>query len=237
MPAAYPHRRAAQAGLWREADYIPCDMEAAIACRAAKGRPREFCIDAALAAALRVFWSKGYEGASLTDLTEAMGITRPSLYAAFGNKESLFRKALDLYDSEKLDYMRAALAEPTARAVAERLLRGALDAQTGASEPKGCMGVIHSVACGSEAEGIKAEVIARRASAQQALTERFERAGRDGDLPPHVDAVGLTAYVIAIMQGMAIQAGSGASRDTLSQLIETSLALWPGESAKAYQPV
>src|SRR5437868_2033620 len=77
--------------------------------RACKGRPREFDIDEALAAALRVFWSKGYEGASLTDLTEAMGITRPSLYAAFGNKESLFRKALDLYEREKLAYVGEAL--------------------------------------------------------------------------------------------------------------------------------
>lgn len=196
-------------------------------CHATKGRPREFCTDAALAAALRVFWSKGYEGASLTDLTDAMGITRPSLYAAFGNKEALFRKALDLYEAEKLAYMGTALAEPTARAVAEKLLRGALDAQTGATEPKGCLGVIHSVACGSEAEGIKAEVIARRASTQAALTERFERAKEEGDLPAHVDAAGLTAYVIAILQGMAIQAGSGAGRDELSRLIETSLTMWP----------
>jgi AcrR family transcriptional regulator len=67
-----------------------------------KGRPREFCVDQALAAALRVFWRKGFDGASLTDLTDAMGITRPSLYAAFGNKEELFRKALDLYGREKL---------------------------------------------------------------------------------------------------------------------------------------
>lgn len=200
------------------------------ACQSAKGRPREFCTDAALAAALRVFWSKGYEGASLSDLTDAMGITRPSLYAAFGNKEALFRKALDLYESEKLAYMSEALGEPTARRVAERLLRGALDAQTGASEPKGCMGVIHSVACGTEAEGIKAEVIARRASAQAALTDRFERAKREGDLPGDSDAAGLTAYVIAILQGMAIQAGSGASRDTLAQLIETSLVMWPGKT-------
>ena len=81
----------------------------------ARGRPREFCVHDALAKALRVFWSKGYEGASLTDLTEAMGITRPSLYAAFGNKESLFRKTLDLYEREKLDYVVKALEEPTAR--------------------------------------------------------------------------------------------------------------------------
>src|SRR6201986_5691004 len=96
---------------------------------ATRGRPREFDVEAALAAALRVFWARGYEGASLTELTEAMGITRPSLYACFGNKEALFRKALDLYETEKLAYMHTALNAPTARGVAERLLRGALASQ------------------------------------------------------------------------------------------------------------
>ena len=192
-----------------------------------KGRPREFCVDKALAAALRVFWSKGYEGASLTDLTDAMGITRPSLYAAFGNKEALFRKALDLYESEKLEYTRAALEQPTARAVAEHIMRGALAAQTGKSEPHGCLGVISSMACGAEAESIKAEVVARRASSHRAVVERFERAKAEGDLPPHVDAVGLTSYLFAILQGMAVQAGSGATREELSRLIETSLMVWP----------
>ena len=93
-------------------------------------------MDAALAAALRVFWSKGYEGASLTELTEAMGVTRPSLYAAFGNKEALFLKALDLYEREKLAFMSQALEASTARGVAERILRNALRMQTG-SGPKG----------------------------------------------------------------------------------------------------
>src|SRR5438132_109383 len=125
--------------------------------RACKGRPREFDIDEALAAALRVFWSKGYEGASLTDLTEAMGITRPSLYAAFGNKEALFRKALDLYEREKLAYVGEALQAPTSRAVAERLLRGALAMQVSECEPKGCMRIIGSVSCSQEAESIRAE--------------------------------------------------------------------------------
>src|ERR1700744_3044913 len=98
-----------------------------------RGRPREFCVDEALTAALRVFWSKGYEGASLTDLTKAMRITRPSLYAAFGNKAALFRKALDLYEHDKLAYVGAALEAPTARGVAERMLNGALRMQTSGS--------------------------------------------------------------------------------------------------------
>lgn len=196
-------------------------------CAAAKGRPREFCVDAALAAALRVFWTKGYEGASLTDLTDAMGITRPSLYAAFGNKESLFNKALDLYEEEKLAYMRGALAQPTARAVAECFLRGGLANQTGQNDPKGCLGVISAVACGAEAESIRAAVVERRRSAHRALVDRFARAKMEGDLPDHVDVEGLTSYLIAIMQGMAVQASSGASCTELARLIETSMAVWP----------
>lgn len=198
-------------------------------CPAAKGRPREFCVDEALTAALRVFWSKGYEGASLSELTEAMGITRPSLYAAFGNKESLFRKALDLYEREKLAYVSEALAAPTARGVAERMLRGSLANQTSECEPKGCLGVISSVACGVEAESIRAEVIARRESSHRALIERFERAREEGDFPAHVDVQGITSYLLAILQGMALQAGAGATREQLERLIDTSLAMWPSK--------
>src|SRR5882762_6601443 len=150
---------------------------------AVRGRPREFCVDEALTAALRVFWQKGYDGASMTDLTEAMGITKPSLYAAFGNKEALFHKALDLYEREKLAYTGAALDAPTARDVAERLLRGALEIQKSPCDPKGCLGVISSVACGVEAESIKADVVARRASSEAALIRRFERAKAAGELP------------------------------------------------------
>ena len=192
-----------------------------------KGRPREFCVDRALAAALRVFWSKGFEGASMTDLTEAMGITKPSLYAAFGNKEALFHKALDLYETEKLNYTRRALEQPSARAVAEHYMRGAIETQTNISEPKGCLGVISSVAGGAEAESIKLEVVARRASSRRALVERFERAQQEGDLPANVDVEGLTSFLFALLQGMAVLAGSGATRAELERVAETSLALWP----------
>lgn len=206
--------------------YIPPDMETLVQ-EVRKGRPREFCVDEALAAALRVFWSKGYEGASLTDLTEAMGITRPSMYAAFGNKESLFRKALDLYEKEKLAYVGVSLAEPTARKVAEQMLRGSLANQCSSCEPKGCLGVISSVACGEEAESIRQDVLERGKVAKRALIERFERAKAEGDLPGHVDIEGLTNFLYALLQGMAVQAGAGASRDDLEKLIDTSMALWP----------
>ena len=184
-------------------------------------------MDQALAAALGVFWSKGYEGASMADLTQAMGITKPSLYAAFGNKEALFHKALELYETEKLEYTREALKQPTARAVAEHFMRGAIDAQTSTCDPKGCLGVISATACGAEADSIKADVIQRRASSQAALVERFERAKLDGDLPEHVDVGGLTSYLYAILQGMAVQAGSGATRADLESVVDTSLMMWP----------
>ncbi|QUD89778.1 TetR/AcrR family transcriptional regulator [Phenylobacterium montanum] len=193
-----------------------------------RGRPREFDAEQALAAALRVFWSKGYEGASLTDLTEAMGITRPSLYAAFGNKEALFRKALDLYERDKLAYVTEALKAPTARGVAERLLRGALDMQLSRSDPKGCLGVISSVACGTEAESVRAEVIARRASSDAALLARMERAKAEGDLPDHVSADGMVRYLTAVIQGLCLQAGADATPEQLHSLVETTLDLWPG---------
>nr|WP_330217782.1 TetR/AcrR family transcriptional regulator [Sphingobium ummariense] len=194
-----------------------------------RGRPREFDPEQALSAALQVFWERGYEGASLTELTEAMGITKPSLYACFGNKEALFRKALDLYERDKLCYMRSALQEPTARAVAERLLRGTLAIQTGGGDPRACLGVISMVACTTQADSIKHEVVARQASSHSALVERFERAREEGDLPTHIDPKALASYLTAVMQGMGVQAGTGASAEHLQQLVETTLQMWPSK--------
>jgi AcrR family transcriptional regulator len=192
-----------------------------------RGRPREFCTDHALAAALRVFWSKGYEGTSLSDLTEAMGITRPSLYAAFGNKEALFRKALDLYQREKLEYVGRALAQPTAREVAEVLLRGAVNNVTSPEEPHGCLGVITANACGEEAQSVREEVLKRGQVIREALIERLERAKAEGDLPSNVDTGGLTSLLFAMLQGISVQAGGGATREQLNALVDTGLAFWP----------
>lgn len=211
-----------------KATYVLTVMECVVQRVCSKGRPREFDVDEALAAALRVFWTKGYEAASLTDLTEAMGITRPSLYAAFGNKESLFRKALDLYENEKLAYIGEALKAPTSREVAERLLRGALAMQTSDCEPKGCMRVLTSVSCSPEAESIRADLMVRRQSSQRALCDRMRRAKEEGDLPKDTDVDGLCAYLGAVLGGMSIQAGSGASKLQLEALVETALQMWPG---------
>jgi len=194
-----------------------------------RGRPREFDPEEALAAALNVFWRRGYEGASMAELTEAMGITKPSLYACFGNKEALFRKALDLYERDKLCYIKTALEAPTAKGVAERLLRGSLAMQCGSTDPQGCLGVISTVACTVQAESIRDDVIARRASSDAALLERFERARAEGDFPESIDAQALVTYLSAVMQGMAVQAGAGTPHDRLEQLVETTLAVWPGK--------
>jgi AcrR family transcriptional regulator len=192
-----------------------------------RGRPREFDPDVALAAALRVFWQRGYEGASMAELTEAMGITKPSLYACFGNKEALFRAALDLYEREKLCYTSTALEADTARGVAERLLRGALATHCGESDPQGCLGVISTVVCGSEAEPIRSEVIARRKSSEIALAARLARAQEAGDLPDHVDPEALASYLTTVLQGMSVKAGAGASREVLGKIVDTTLAMWP----------
>lgn len=195
---------------------------------ATRGRPREFCTDAALAQALRVFWTKGYEGASLTDLTDAMGITRPSLYAAFGNKEALFRQALDLYERDKLAYIGEAMKEPTARAVAEYLLRGSIEVATG-HESRGCMGVISSVACQAMEPSIRDDINERAEKAKRLIVDRMQRAIDDGEFSAPADPEAMTRYLLAIMQGMSVQAQAGASRSELTQVADAALSAWPSK--------
>lgn len=194
----------------------------------ARGRPREFDPEKALANALRVFWQYGYEGASMADLTEAMGITKPSLYACFGNKEALFKKALDLYEREKLCYVTTALEAPTARGVAERLLKGALDAHCGPGDPQGCLGVIGVLARTTEAATIREQIIDRRASSDAALVERLQQAKDEGDLPESIDPAALGAYLTTVVQGIAVRAQGGASRKDMQAVVDTFLAIWPG---------
>lgn len=193
---------------------------------ATRGRPREFDTETALAAALRMFWEKGYDGASLTDLTEAMGITRPSLYAAFGNKEALFKHALDLYESEKLAYVGTALSAPTARGVAQRLLEGTINNVT--SECPGCLGVMASVGCNSPSSPIQQDIRSRAQSSHAAMVARFQQAIDDGDFTSSASAEAMTNYLTAVLQGLAVQAGAGANREQLQQIADATLANWPG---------
>src|SRR6266404_7803891 len=159
------------------------------------GRPRAFDVDLALDRALHVFWKKGYEGASLSDLTEAMDINRPSLYAAFGNKETLFRKALDRYSRGPTAFYEDALRAPTARAVVERLLRGTVDLLTNPQTPRGCLIVQSALACGDAADSVRKEVDSRREAGETALRRRLQRAKREGDLPANSDPADLSRYI------------------------------------------
>ena len=163
------------------------------------GRPRSFDIDRALDRALQVFWRKGYEGTSLSDLTKAVGVNRPSLYAAFGDKETLFRKALDRYLDGPAAYTQEALKESTARAVIERLLRGAADLNAAPRNPGGCLMVQGALACGEAADSIRQELTACRAAGEAAIRRRLEYAKSEGDLPADTDPADLARYVATIL--------------------------------------
>lgn len=191
------------------------------------GRPRAFDVEQALDRALEVFWRKGYEGATICDLTAAMGINPPSLYAAFGNKEGLFRKALDRYRDLRTAFWDEALNAPTARAVAETLLRGTAKFLCDPCHPKGCLAVHGALASGEESDCIRKELETRRGASQNAIRERLKRAKREGDLPADADPAALARYLATIIEGMAVQAASGASRKELERVAATALRAFP----------
>lgn len=191
------------------------------------GRPREFDAECALDRALEVFWGKGYEGATLDDLTKAMGINRPSLYAAFGNKESLFRSAIGRYLEGPAAYVEAALAAPTARAVAEQLLHGSVKMLTNRRHPRGCLIVHGALASGETASCIQRELAAKRAEGQNAIRKRFQRAIDEGDLPEAANAAALACFVSTVIHGMAVAAADGAGRAKLEAVAALALQGWP----------
>jgi AcrR family transcriptional regulator len=194
--------------------------------RASLGRPRAFDIHRALDRALSVFWEKGYEGTSLSDLTKAIGINRPSLYAAFGNKESLFRKALDRYE-KTVAFVLDAINEPTARRFAERLLHSAADMVTNPHNPPGCLTVRGALASGEEADPIRLELALRRSEGEASIRKRLDRAKREGDLPPHASPADLARYLATVYQGMSVQAAGGATREQLRRVAKIALRAWP----------
>ncbi|TQM43662.1 TetR/AcrR family transcriptional regulator [Pseudonocardia cypriaca] len=195
--------------------------------RATIGRPREFDVDEALERAMRVFWEQGYEGASLTDLTAAMGITRTSMYAAFGNKEDLFRKALQRYSAGPAVYATRALEEPTARAVATAFLYGTVDTTTGPGLPAGCLTVQGALAAAPADRAVRDFLADWRNDGCSRLEDRFRRARDEGDLPPTSDPRLLARFVMTVSGGIAVQAASGVGRDELRRVADAALVNWP----------
>jgi AcrR family transcriptional regulator len=195
------------------------------------GRPREFDVDEALDRAMRVFWRHGYEGTALSDLTGAMGINRPSLYAAYGNKESLFEQVLKRYSEQVAGYVREALDEPTVREVVEHVLRGAVEATTSRGGPKGCLTVQGALACGPEGEGARAELAQWRHAAETSIRARLRRGQQEGDLPGTADPAELARYVATMVQGIAVQAAGGTGRAALLRTVETTMTAWDAMTA------
>jgi len=186
-------------------------------------RPREFDTDQALRSALVVFWQKGFDGASLTDLADAMGIVRPSLHAAFGSKEDLYAKALDLYGREAMGFVVDALRGKTAADVCRLYLSGFCDMLTNPASPVGCFTLKAMMSCGRGAEIARQEGLTRTKSYETLLEQRFRRAHTEGDLPRDVDARGLAESLSTIAHGLAIRADLGATRAEMDRISKASV--------------
>jgi AcrR family transcriptional regulator len=192
-----------------------------------RGRPSNFDHEEALDKALQVFWARGYEGATMTELTNALGINKPSIYATFGNKEALFQKALNRYVAGSVAFVGESIKEPTARLVAEKFLMQAVDFFCDESTPKGCMIVQGALSCSADSASIQQKLIDYRKSYEASLAHRFDQAKTQGDLPAHVSSAALAKYITTIHQGMSVQATSGATKEDLLAITEIALSNWP----------
>ena len=195
------------------------------------GRPRGFDEDAALEAAMRVFWEKSYEGATMADLTEAMGINRSSIYAAFGDKESVFHRVMERYRNVRMTYMKHALAQPSLRKVLAELIHGTAEFLSLPGNPRGCLSIQGALACGTDAEPVKQAMIAWRKGGEAALKKRLQQARSEGELPPEIQPADFARYLSSVMAGLGIQAANGTTRAELRSVAEIALrcietALW-----------
>lgn len=195
-----------------------------------RGRPSAFDHEEALEKALKVFWLRGYEGASMAELTEAMGINRPSIYAAYGNKEELFRKAISRYMAGPVAYMAQAMNESTAKQVVEKLLTKSAEFLTSKHNPRGCMIAIGTLFSGEGSEQVQRELISYRQGYENALRARFDLAKSQNDLAQNVNTAALAKYIATVHQGMSVQAISGATKEELLAVVQQALHNWPSEN-------
>jgi AcrR family transcriptional regulator len=191
-----------------------------------RGRPRSFDRDKALERAMHVFWRQGYEATSVNDLTRAMRINPPSLYAAFGDKEHLYLEALERYQRSRLESVAKWLdEEPTAKAAVARLLTEAAGLLVRSGAPRGSMLVDSAMNCADAS--LQPQLAQRRASGRAILKARIERGVREGELPPHTDTAALADFYITVFQGMSVQAHDGATRQRLLGIARTAMRAWP----------
>lgn len=193
-----------------------------------RGRPPTFDRAAALDQAMRLFWRHGYEGASIAMLTEAMGFTAPTLYAAFGSKEALYREALTRYARSDIQSGRHDGARGSAYQTVEHFLHDAAMRFSRADKPKGCMVATGSLYCGAESPGAAETAASLRAKGVAAFVEELEQAKRDGELPAETDCPALARFYTAVLQGMSVQAIDGADAASLTAIADAALNAWPG---------
>jgi AcrR family transcriptional regulator len=194
---------------------------------AERGRPRSFDRQQALTSAMEVFWIRGYEAASISDLTEAMGIASPSLYAAFGSKEGLFHEAVELYGrTEGPALWDAVEAAPTAREGIEGFLAATARAFSRPGKPRGCLVTLSAINLVSASPSVCDAMRRERGRGQRGLEARLQRAMAEGELPASLDAGAVAAFYLTVQQGMSIQARDGASRETLEQVVRGAMAAW-----------
>lgn len=187
------------------------------------GRPREFDRAEALAKARDAFWKRGYEGTSMADLVEALGIASARIYAAFGSKDELFREAVALYEEGEGGFADRALSEPTARAAIERMLRDAVDAYTRPGRSWGCMVVSAATNCSSTNDAVMEWLAEHRRARTASIIERLRQAVIDGEMPAKTDVQALGDYFAALLHGLSVQARDGISRRRLLALIPPAL--------------
>lgn len=192
-----------------------------------RGRPPAFDHEDALEKAMQTFWVYGYEGTSMAVLIEAMDMNKPSIYAAFGNKEALFNQVLDKYVSGPSAFVQEAMAEPTSYQVAKKFLTKAVELLTQQRTQRGCMIVQGALSCGTEAETIQKKLISYRASIEENFKKRFDLAIANADLPEDTNTSALAKYVATIHQGISVQASSGASKDELMGVVNMAMQIWP----------